>query len=406
MTREHQDDTGSGISSQGIPLIDRRLSWERGRIERMHQDLDRSVKIVRDTPEYRLRLNLPTLSGAPGGIPYDPEGNLHTSWWRPVETKVEPDGRIVLARAREWSYKVLSPREHRKDVLTNIPKAQPVVELILAKGKGGIEETILQQKHILAGYKPGTEAAEVRFAQDVIQYTEGIMTRFVLKGGVARSDLIELATETGQWLEQQRLYNPRDLRKRKILEKLIMIPLEDSNYLVLLSRVGAVHTLAVERLTVGSKALGKFEANLQELAFEREITRWRLRFVDEQLEAIVKYISRMARNSNPTNYQKESIGKALIVIAREPLASIRVKPYLKAARWVAINIFGCREEKKEINRKILGERQADKLFARPSITELVAQGKLDAAVSRIKGCRSAIIRTLAKYEDIETAGKT
>src|SRR3972149_4714478 len=312
MTREHQDDTESGISSQRIPLIDRRFSWERGRIERMHQDLDRSVKIVRDTPEYRLRLNLPTLSEALSGIPYDPEGNLHTSWWRPVETKVEPDGRIVLARAREWGYKVLSPREHRLGVLTNIPKDQPGVELILGKTKGGIEEAIRQQEHILEGYKPGTEAAEVKFAQDVIEYTEGIMTRFVLKGGVARSDLIELATETGQWLEQQQLYNPLDLRKRRILEKLIAIPLEDVNYLVLLSKVGAVHTLAVERLTVGSKALGKFEANLQELAFEREVTRWRLRFVDEQLEAILKYISQMARNTRPTNYQKEATRDALI----------------------------------------------------------------------------------------------
>ena len=187
------------------------------------------------------------------------------------------------------------------------------------------------------------------------------------------------------------------------------MPLDDkrgrANYLILLARVGAAHTVAVERLTVGGKTIGKFEKNLQDLAFERENTRWRLRLVDEHLEMIVNQLQRWLRVGNVTYYQRESASNALRAIAREPLTLVKVKPYLRAARWVGINIFGCREEKKEINRKILGEKDADKLFSRKSIVELIHEGKLDEAVARIKGCRSAIIKTLSKYEDVQTAGK-
>jgi len=398
-------------SQQGSGIVSQRLSWERGRIERIQANLDRSVKIVRDTDEYRLRLKLPSLSGSKtqGGIRYDPEGNLYTSWWRTVETRVEPDGRTVIATPPEQPYRVLSPAQHRRDVLTNLPRGQMVVELILAQVKGGIEDAIRQQEHILEAYKPGTEADEVTFARDVIEYTEGIMTRFILKRGVAKSDLIELATETGQWLENQNIYNPRDPRKRRILEKLLTVPLEDSegraNFLVLLARVGAVHTTAVERLTVGGKTVGKFEANLQKLAFERENTRWRFRLVDEHLEAVAKFGPMKSPGQSTTEYLRNSIANALKVIANEHLASVKVKPYLRAARWVAINMVGCREDRKEINRKILGTEAADKLFASKCIKDLIEEGKLAEAAKRIQGCRRIIIRTLVEYEDIEGKAK-
>jgi hypothetical protein len=393
-----------------VPVVSRRLAWERERVAKIWSNLDRSVLVVRDDEEYRRRRSLPTLSRrkAPWGIPFDPEGNLYISWWRALETQTSPSGRTELVNPRGVNYLVLASRKHKRDVLTNVPKGQNVFELILAKVDRGIEVAIRNQEKIIGAYQGGSGKDQGAFAKSLVEYTEKIMNRFILRGGVSRTDLEDLAQETGAWLESQGIYNPRDPRKKDILARLQTVPLQDergrANYLVLLARVGAVHTRAVEELTVGQKTVDKFEGNLRELLFERETTRWTLRLVNDHLDAV---LGRLREISRPTQYQLESIANALKVPAgiEGHLTSVKVKPYLHSARWVAISLVGCREQKKELNRVILGSQEADELFSNPSIVELVRRGNIEEAAGLIKECQERIALTLDAYEDIQTAAK-
>ena len=91
--------------------------------------------------------------------------------------------------------------------------------------------------------------------------------------------------------------------------------------------------------------------------------------------------------------------KVLREIARS-LAGVRVLPYLPAARKAAINLVGCRKEKKELNRGIIGE-EADKLFSLPPVVELIRLGHFQEAKVRVREASyNPLIQVLKENEEI------
>lgn len=383
-----------------------RAKIEERRTERILLGLDKAIIIVKDTEEYGRRLNLPTLSGADRipDVKFDETGNLYTTWYQPKKTEVR-DGRRQLINPTGQLYIVLPLRKKRReDYLENLPQERPIAELILGE-TFFLEEAIRQQQHILDGYQPGTAALEIEFARQIIAYTEAVAFRFLSQRRVTREDLEGLAHETGRFLENSNLYDPRDSKKRKILDKLLLVGQPDAagrpNYLGVLGRAFAAHTAAVERLTIGGLTADKFIRNLEVLSYTRENYRWRFNLAARELEMVLEHPAFRVRWAD--RKEREALAGALKFVVDNHLANPKVNPYLRSARWAAINIMGCREERKDVNRRIMGESIAKEVFSKVPVTRLVTQGNFTEARRRIELSIAQLRKTFRDYEDIEKA---
>lgn len=392
------------MSIEQPKLQSRARAWEEKRLERILSGEERVVKLVANPKEYEWRKNKPSLAGTQkaSDIKYDEVGNLLTSWWTTLRTERYTDGKRYLVNPKGIEYRVLYPNFPRTDYLNNLPQDLPVVGLVLGRVKGGIEVAIRQQRHVLDRYQPGTAAKEVEFARRVIEYTESCAQRILSRRSLSREDLQVLARETGNFLESVGLYNPRDARKKKILDKLVSMP-PWPNYLVVLSKIYSTHAAAVERLTIGAFPIEKFDRNLQVLAYYRENMRWRLRLCAGQLRVVLGHVAFEKPGRSVTLLQREGINNAIKAAVEENLTEAKVKPYLPISRWAAINLVGCRDDKKEINQMILGEEIAKKLFAQEPVTDLVNTGDFREAGRRLGLSIKALERGLKTYESIEKA---
>lgn len=378
---------------------------EEKRKERILQGLDKPVTIVKDSGEYERRKGLPTLSGTDriSDVRYDETGNLYTSWYQPKKTE-EVDGKRRLVNPTGQGYMIFPKRKRREDYFDNLPEEKRVVELIFGESVI-LEEAIRQQQDILDGYQPGTAALEIEFARQVIAYTEGIALKFLSQRALTREDLEMLTRETGVFLENLGLYDPRDPNKRKILNKLLSVGELDSaerpNYLGLLSKVLATHADAVNRLIIGGLITNKFVRNLDVLSNIREGYRWRFELAARELEMILQLPAFRRRWAN--RREREAVVNAVSLVVNNNLAAHRVNPYLRSARWAAINIVGCKKEKKEINREILGEGVAKEIFSKKPTTRLIKEANFTEAGRRIKLSIVQLRKTHKDYEDIANA---
>ena len=421
MTQEHEDPLegfispglraifeGGGVPS-GVPteskIIAMRLAIEEQRKERITQGLDKAIIIFQDTEEYARRQFLPTLSGSGifADIRYDETGNLYTSWYEPKETALE-GSRRYLVNPESKKYIILPARKRKEGYLNNLSQKRPVAELILGESVI-LEEAIRQQQHILEGYQPDTAALETEFAREVIGKTEALALRLLTQRRITREDLSYLEHETGSFLERVNLYDPRDPRKRKILEKFLLVGELDAagrpNYLGSLGRILAAHTAAVERLAVGGLTVDKFVRNLEVLMYLRGIYRWRFDLAADELEIFLQLTAFERRHASRN--EREAISDALVLIVNSNLAEPKVNPYLRSARWSAINIVGCKDERKELNRKILGEGIAKDIFSKKPAIRLIKEGNFTEAGRRIRLSITQLRKTNKDYEDIATS---
>jgi hypothetical protein len=375
------------------------------RRERILQGLDKPIILVQDTEEYERRRAFPTLSGNDriSDVRFNAVGNIYTTWYQPKRTE-EIDGRRCLVNPTGQNYLIYPKRNRREDYLNNLPKGKPVVELIFGESLI-LEEAIRQQQHILEGFQPGTAALETEFARQVVAYSEGLAIKFLSQRTLSQEDLRALARETGVFLERINLYDPRDPNKAGMLEKFLSLGELDSvgrpNYLGFISKVLAIHARAVDRLTVGSLVTDKFVGNLDVLVTKRESYRWRFNLAATELEMVLElpaFKRRVAKRP-----EREAIADALSLIVSNNLADVEVNPYLRSARWAAVNIVGCKPGDKAINREILGDGIANKLFSKRTATRFVKMGNFTEAASRIKLSIAQLRKTNKDYEDITEA---
>jgi hypothetical protein len=221
-----------------------------------------------------------------------------------------------------------------------------------------------------------------------------------------------LAHQTGGFLENSGFYNPRDPRKRKILDKLLLVGELDAigrpNYLGTLGRIFAAHTAAVERLVVGGLTVDKFVRNLELLTYLHGIYQWRFDLAGSELDMILQLEAFKKRHAVRT--EREGISDSLSLIVNQNLASVKVNPYLRSARWATINIVGVKEEEGEegvnreiLDREILGDNVADEIYSAKPVTRLVREGNFKEAEIRIGRSIRQLRKTNRDYADIATA---
>jgi len=391
-------------------LVLRAYIEEKGE-ERVKAGQERAAIIFEDTAKYRDFLDQKTLSGSgrSGDVRYSPLGEILLPTYQPIRTRLVEDsegrikkrirresGEIVevtyrreIVNPKDRKFKVKWPPGRNEEYLTNLPEGRDVREQMISTVKT-MEDAIEQQKEILGHLGWGEVAgAEVELAKRIIEKTEELAFRFLLKRRITKEDLVILAAETGRFLEEAGLYDPKDKRKNEARNYLIAATQPDiidrANWLKVVSEILAAHTRAFLRLTAIGKMVGKFDRNLRELTTRKEEYRWRFELTARQLEFILENHSAFTNpRTGVSKAERKALFDAIAYTVREHLSRPKVNPYLRNARWAAINIVGCKEEKEDANRKILGDEEADKLFSEPKVKDLIMRGAFPAVRGRLE----------------------
>lgn len=373
----------------------------------------RAILIIRETGEYQRILNLPNLTGEQEslatGVRFDEVGNLYTTTWPVKKTEEGEDGKIYLFNPEGFKYRVLNRKRVRRNFFENLPKNLPVRELLFHQFDDNIESAIRHTRHILEGYAPGGESPEVIAARRVIEYTDQLAYRFISES-MTEAGLEQLSRETWNFLESVNLLDPKDPDKKKMLVHLKASSRKDSlgryNPLVARVRARAAYLAATRRLIVSGQIIRKFGTNENILLFERETTRWALETAGRQLGVLLSHADFQRPDGKSTEKQRAAIANILLNISHGHLALPRVKVYIQAARYAAINLVGIRDFKKDVNRRILGDEVAKDLFGRKPTRTLVIEGRFSEAKDRIEESMAVINTILYKYASIEREEET
>lgn len=379
--------------------------WAEKRREDMVAGLDRAVKIVRLTDRFERIDALPSFLDRRRfpRLKYDEEGNIYVSKWHSKKTEFDEENKRFV-KHKKYKYEILAPKRHRADILNNLPIGVPVVELIWAEVDSGIETAIRKQKHILESYDPTFEGSEVQVAQNVIEHADMLSTAFITED-VSKEDLEKLAELTQKFLKENNLLNPEDRNKKHIKDMLLRVPKTDSmgrvNPLVSRVRARAAYLAATRRMVLGSFVAEKFGTNLEILSYEREITRWALRTAVKQMNFYILGHSYIKSGFGGTELQKTSLKDVIQTLVQGHLATPRVKPYLRAARFAQISLAGPLNGQEERDKKLFDKGVQEILYKRLSVADLIDTGDHELARKRVQEAVAGLEKTLSDYESIK-----
>lgn len=423
MPQERRDNPLDGFMSEGLVeltskprrrgFIGQRQQWERGRVERIQKGEKRNVLIEPETDEYRDGVVLDNLDGTERkwSIKYDDDGYLYVPIWE-TKTIIEEGGKRRLHNPQNIPYRVIWPKNTPPDYLKNIPEDKPGVSAIGFQQVDGIKKAKDQQKKILKSiYHKELDEGEIGLARRVVEFTEQIMYEYMIRGKVTKADAKRSAVKIAKFLGEEGLYDPRDPRKIKVLRKLMDVMDKagqeyPQNFLVIVSKIGAAHTAARERLATLAFYILKFEGFFQTLSFEDEDSLWKFRLTDRQLEIVQRHYAFKRSEARGTDLQKKWLKKALEEMAEGTLVDIRVRPHIKLARWLkGILVSGLDESDIGATCEILeiDKEVAREIVKRPSVYALISDGNFRDAAKRIKTARSGIKKSLARYEKTEAS---
>ena len=391
-------------------FIDQRTGWEERRVEQIQRGTVKPYLIVDDLAEYQKMRNLDTLTGTDkiGDIRYDSAGYLHI----PIRYKgeiVEEGGKRRLDNPRDINYTIVLPKNTPPTVLNDLPEKKGVEQLIFHPLEN-IQDAMSQQRDILIGILKKLKKGEIQFVRQVIEFTEEEMLEFLQRGRITRVDVKELARRTTKFLEGLGVARPRDEKKRRSMAKLEDLvgkgqEEEPPNFLVTVSKLGAAHTAATDRLAKLAFYIEKFSGNYQVLFLENQGSLWLLRKRERQLEKVLWNYLFTREGARVTQIQKNGMIAAVTEIAEKTKGEMRVRPYVTIAGWLyGILVGGLESTDLEATREILetDEEKARKVIERPSVVALIEKGNFRDVKRRIETARMGIKKSVARYEKIET----
>lgn len=308
-------------------------------------------------------------------------GEIRIPIWRGLPV-IEEEGRRFLENPDKL-VQIRRRGEHQVDFF-NLPPRE-VVQLYYLKIPG-IEAAIRQQVHIMDKYRG--EGKEVSQIEDLMNWLNLQWQATAPK--IDKSSLTTLAEQTAEFLITSGFATDRDQTKKRIADTLRRVYQPDSlgriNPLVARICLRSAYLEAVRKEMLAVLVAEKFGSFLGILLMEREITRQIMAEAAETLDTMVRVTKRGAVVFEQvlvgaSGAELQGINKVLEEVAKS-LARVRVLPYLPVARVAAINLVGCREEKKEPNRQIIGPL-ADTLFSFPPVTELIELRYFSKAKKRI-----------------------
>lgn len=361
----------------------------------------RAVRVIKEETQREIA-PFPTLAWKdphPYPLKFDPFiGEILVPVWREAKiiksngkrSLAEPEGLIQLRRRRE----------HLVD-FRDLPDRKVVVLNYLRANN--LEAAIRQQVHIIDAYRSGGKETE---QIDQVWAWLDFQLKATLAGNLDKKALATLAEQTARHLDSSGLTRARVQSKIDISSRLKAAASPDRldrvNPLVMRIMIRSAYLKAVKREMLSVLVSKKFEPFLAILLMEREYTRQVMKGAVEDLDTIAGITKRGAAlfvDGKSSGTERQGMKKVLGEIALS-LAQVRVLPYLPVARFAAINLVGCQEDKKELNRGIIGE-PAERLFAYSPVTELISIRYFPEAKGRIKNwSHRPLIDCLKENEEI------
>lgn len=333
-------------------------------------------------------------------IRYDPEtGAIFIARWRGDLFRLAADevtGRTVRVIPHPENYSLVSYADEFHPDPERLPITGKVIGLVVGQVWDGVETAIRQQIHILEKESPKDLKAEPAQLRGILRYIDTASAR-VAGGNVDPSEVERLVSEIAVILSNSRLAFAVDSDKQKIVRQLLSSFERDRlgrfNPLVVRTRLRSAFLACMRRLTVSDFIRRKFSANLEVLMEEREFSRFVLREVVSEIDSIESQLRSQGSGPDP-----EVLSKRVGEVAVRYLPHPRVAPYLIPARIAAIFLVGCREERKDLNRRVLGEEVAEEIFALEPTVELLSRGDLPEAGRRLRWARSVITTVLEEAQ--------
>ncbi len=322
-------------------------------------------------------------------------GEIYTTHWQDVELSVDPTtGRRSIKNPED--YAIISSQAGSADP-EDLPKSGKVKRLVVGRVWDGLESAIRQQYHVLKSYDPAALDAEPQRLRGIIHWVN--QTSLELKeGGVTRGQLVRLSGDVAALIARVEHPTVQNEIKQKMIRMLENAAKTDRRGRVnpMISRIRLRSALlgATQRLTVSEMVTQKFSANLGVLIAEREFTRYNLKQAYNELGEIQWHLGL----DGISDYERQELASGVKEVALQYLRFPRVAPYLIPARLSAVFLVGSRDEKKDLNRQVLGEETAEAVYAIPHAKELLEKGELFYAGRRISWARSILNDALTKPE--------
>lgn len=395
---------GAGLfPPKGQPLEERfRLIGER-QVERMLAKEKWKIILLISPEHFELLQGSKPLFSGPGrrsDVKVRPDGQLLYTTWRDREIEmVDSEPRLKKPKRGELpDFVVLWPKRPRLNYQERLSKGTEKVAQLLVHDPANIEEAIREVSGIL-------EVDVAGEAREIIGFVQFLSQQFLF-GEITDKRLEELAEKTADFLTDKGLGKPSSAERKKMVTRLKKACARDSkgriNQLISRIRLGSAHLYWTRRMVEVYLIRKKHGSNLEDLTYEREITRWSLSTAAEQLENFAGHVAFKNPKAKISDFQIRIMSNVLDLIVRQTLAKPRVKDYLLPARAAAINLVGCEEDKREANRQIFGDELADKLFSKTPVPELLKEQQFKEARGRIKESVRWLRATLTKHTSIET----
>lgn len=327
-------------------------------------------------------LRLPRLVTGESGFPrnrfeedlrfHPTNGEIYSTRWTRLHNDIDENGVRSIDDPCSYTYLTAPNPDYSPE---NLPKSGEPVGLVVNQVWDGVEAAIRQQQHILGRYSPADVDGEPQSLRRIIHWVDESAAR-LREGPVSEQDLENMSYQAAELIEDAGLGSSIDQTRVKIATMLRAASQKDSlsriNPLVSRIRLRSGLLAATQRIVVGELVTRKFSANLGTLIAEREFTRNDLEQTREKLSQL----------SDMLSDQSAAIDQVRQIAYDHTFP--RVAPYLIPSRLSGIMLVGCREEKKDLNRQILGEEVANDIFGLPSLVQSIKEGEMIEAQRTIE----------------------
>lgn len=340
--------------------------------------LDRAIGFGRKPFDGDLRVNRET-------------GALATTRWAELKTTYDPEtGARTVNDPEDLTFISVGNMDHDPE---DLPKEGRAVRLVASEVWDGLETAIRQQHHILERRDLRDLNSEPRQLQEIFQWIDQTAKKF-REGPVTEQNLVQWAQEAEELMTQAGLDRAVDSTKKKLADMLTKAPEEDRlgrvNPLVSRIRLRSALLAATRRAMTGAFTDLKFSSNLNTLLATRKYTRNVLEDAAEQLYCRLQQLEG----------HEQGWADKVQATATWELAAPQVAPYLQPARLAAILLVGCRDSKKDLNRKVLGDETAEQVFSMEPATTLLKKGETYSAARQISWAREMLHQALDDNSEI------
>jgi hypothetical protein len=338
-------------------------------------------------------------------VRYDPEtGGIYTSKWDDLEVKTDPATGIIYVATNtpeRLTFMQQRPLPQDQESIDKLEDPQDPEDLdrkrkaklyVTMEVWDGIETAIRQQYHILEESDPKNLKGEPVRMREMIIYMDRLSHQY-REGAVTKTRLPHVKRDVAERVNEANLSNAINPDKQRLAELAMKAPELFGGYInPQASRQilgGAIHA-ARRRMLTSELIQRKFGANLSVLLAERLDTRTNM---DTAFERLVE-AERILQAESVSEEERRWIATELQSIAAQNLRYPRVAPYLIPSRLAAILLVGCRDEKKDLNRRVLGDETAEAIYRMAPATMLLGNGPIADEYEEVDGRNEEAIRRI------------